>query len=222
MQRSDGSLQRVVSRWRGWGGDTSVMLILPKMFLLLAMFSSICFGVQIDNPYDRAPEFTADGQMKMPENYRRWVYLSTGMDMSYAPGAGAPDHHMFDNVFVNPEAYEAFVETGKWPEKTTFVLEVRGAEQKGSINQRGHFQGGLMGVEVHVKDTKRFEGGWAFFGFDDMVKTAKMTPKTADCYSCHQSHGAVDTTFVQFYPTLLPIAKSKMTLSAEYKKEQVE
>jgi hypothetical protein len=198
------------------------MLTLPKMFLMLVMFSSICFGVQIDNPYDHAPEFTADGQMKLPQDYRRWVYLSTGMDMSYAQGAGATDHHMFDNVFVNPEAYEAFVETGKWPEKTTFVLEVRGAEQKASINQRGHFQGGLMGVEVHVKDSKRFEGGWAFFGFDDMVKTAKMTPKTEACYSCHQSHGAVDTTFVQFYPTLLPIAKSKQTLSAEYKKELVE
>jgi hypothetical protein len=29
----------------------------------------------------------------------------------------------------------------------------------------------------------------------------------------------VDTTFVQFYPTLLPIAKSKGTLSASYQKE---
>jgi hypothetical protein len=29
----------------------------------------------------------------------------------------------------------------------------------------------------------------------------------------------VDTTFVQFYPTLLPIAKSKNTLAAAYLKE---
>jgi hypothetical protein len=29
----------------------------------------------------------------------------------------------------------------------------------------------------------------------------------------------VDTTFVQFYPTLLPIATSKGTLSAAYQKE---
>jgi hypothetical protein len=198
------------------------MLTLPKILLLLVTFTSICFGVQIDNPYDHAPEYTADGQMKLPQDYRKWVYLSTGMDMSYVKGASEPDHHMFDNIFVNPEAYEAFVATGTWPDKTTFVLEVRGAEQKASINQRGHFQGGLMGVEVHVKDTKRFAGGWAFFGFDDMVKTSKMTPTTAACYSCHQAHGAVDTTFVQFYPTLLPIAKSKETLSAEYKKELVE
>jgi hypothetical protein len=46
-----------------------------------------------------------------------------------------------------------------------------------------------------------------------------MTPTTADCYSCHASHAAVDTTFVQFYPTLLPIAKSKNTLTPAYLKE---
>ncbi len=40
-----------------------------------------------------------------------------------------------------------------------------------------------------------------------------MIPQSADCYSCHTAHGAVDTTFVQFYPTLLPIARSKRTLS---------
>jgi hypothetical protein len=165
------------------------------------------------------PEYTSDDQLKMPENYRQWVYLTTGFDMSYSAGANGMDHHMFDNVFVNPESYKWFTETGTWPDKTMLVLEVRKAEGKGSINQKGNFQGGeVMGVEVHVKDEARFPGKWAFFGFDD-TKTAKMTPTGAACYSCHQDHGAVDTTFVQFYPTLLPLAKSKGTLSAGYLKE---
>jgi Cytochrome P460 len=98
------------------------------------------------------------------------------------------------------------------------VLEVRNAHGKGSINQKGNYQGNLMAIEVHVKDEKRFPGKWAFFGFGE-GKTAKMTPTTADCYSCHADHGAVDTTFVQFYPTLLPIAGSKGTFSAAYLKE---
>lgn len=165
------------------------------------------------------PEYTADDQLKIPENYRQWVYLTTGFDMSYSAGAMNMDHHMFDNVFVNPESYKAFTETGTWPDKTMLVLEVRKAEGKGSINQKGNFQGtNVMGLEVHVKDEARFQGKWAFFGFDD-TKTAKMTPKEAACYTCHQDHGAVDTTFVQFYPTLLPIAQSKGTLSAGYVKE---
>ena len=56
------------------------------------------------------------------------------------------------------------------------VLEVRMAKGKGSINQKGNYQGTeLMGLEVHVKDEARFPGKWAFFGFDD-AKTAKMVP----------------------------------------------
>jgi hypothetical protein len=46
-----------------------------------------------------------------------------------------------------------------------------------------------------------------------------MIPQTASCYSCHSAHAAVDTTFVQFYPTLLPIATSKHSLSAAYQGE---
>lgn len=46
-----------------------------------------------------------------------------------------------------------------------------------------------------------------------------MVKRPASCYQCHESHAAVDTTFVQFYPTLLPIAKAKATLSPAYLKE---
>ena len=101
------------------------------------------------------PEFTSDGQMKLPENYREWVYLTTGFDMSYNPAMNM-GHHMFDNVFVNPEAYKAFLNTGTWPDKTVMVLEGRGAQSRGSINKAGNFQGEVMGMEVHVKDEARF------------------------------------------------------------------
>ena len=167
----------------------------------------------------QTPTYTADGRLMFPANYREWIYLTSGVDMSYSPNGMAMDHSMFDNVFVNPEAYRAFQQTGTWPDKTMLVLEVRGAQGKGSINQHGNYQGGdVMGLEVHVKDEARFPGKWAFFGFEQ-GKTAKMRPVSADCYSCHADHAAVDTTFVQFYPTLLPIATSKGTLSAAYLKE---
>jgi hypothetical protein len=169
-------------------------------------------------PAPSGPEYTSDSQMKFPEHYRQWVYLTTGFDMSYNPALGM-GHHMFDNVFVNPEGYNAFLETGTWPDKTMLVLEGREGQDKGSINQAGSYQGSeVMGVEVHVKDEARFPGKWAFFIFDN-AKTAKMVPADMSCYTCHSEHAAVDTTFVQFYPTLLPIAKSKGTLSAAYQKE---
>jgi hypothetical protein len=190
-----------------------IVLLLTMVLLFLA-----AFGQNATAP-SSGPEYTSDAQLKFPEHYRDWVYLTTGFDMSYNPAMQMGDHHMFDNVFVNPEAYKAFVETGTWPDKTMLVLEARGAEGKGSINQKGNYQGTeVMGLEVHVKDEARFQGKWAFFGFDD-GKTAKMIPVSADCYSCHAAHAAVDTTFVQFYPTLLPIAKSKGTLTAAYRQE---
>ena len=196
------------------------MRISAKAILLGVLVLGSWFALRgAQNNMPASPGYTSDGQMKLPENYRQWVYLTTGFDMSYNPGLMSMDHHMFDNVFVNPEAYKSFVETGTWPDKTVMVLEARQAEGKGSINQKGNFQGTeIMGLEVHVKDESRFPGKWAFFGFDE-GKTAKMTPTTASCYSCHAEHGAVDTTFVQFYPTLLPLAKEKGTLSAAYQKE---
>jgi hypothetical protein len=171
-----------------------------------------------ETPY--VPAYTQDGQLLYPARYREWVFLSSGVDMSYGPKAMAMGHTVFDNVFVNPEAYAKFVQTGRWPDKTVLVLESRMGMEKGSINRQGHYQGTeTMGFEVHVKDEARFPGKWAFFDFDNTV-SGSVFPKEAACYSCHAEHAAVDTTFVQFYPTLLPIAKEKQTLSASYLKEE--
>ena len=72
----------------------------------------------------KPPTYTKDGDLKFPANYREWVYLSSGVDMSYSPNRST-DHSMFDNVFVNTEAYRAFLQTGSWPDKTMLVLEAR-------------------------------------------------------------------------------------------------
>lgn len=168
----------------------------------------------------QTPTYTADGKLLFPANYRQWIFLTSGVDMSYNPNPMSMGHSVFDNVFVNPDAYQSFLRTGAWPDKTMLVLEVRKAGDKASINQSGHFQTPeLMGREVHVRDDARFEGKWAFFGFDT-DEPSKMVPKEAACYSCHQAHGAVDTTFVQFYPTLIGIAKDKGTLSDAYLKDE--
>src|SRR5579864_5316874 len=87
-----------------------------------------------------SPAYTAGGQLKLPQDYREWIYLSSGFDMSYRPGRQM-GHHDFDNVFVSPAAYREFIRSGRWPDRTMFVLEVRGAEGRGSINTSGNYQG---------------------------------------------------------------------------------
>jgi hypothetical protein len=110
--------------------------------------------------------------------------------------------------------------TGSWPDKAALVIEDRGADSKGSINKSGNYQGlKVLGLEVHVKDAGRFAGRWAFFAFKS-GEPAEIIPASAACYSCHAAHAAVDTTFVQFYPTLLPVAQSKGTLSPAYQEER--
>jgi hypothetical protein len=165
-------------------------------------------------PVSDEPHFTTGDRLLRPAKYREWIWLSSGLGMSYTPHAkeSAANNPPFDNVFVSPAAYRSFLSTGKWPDKTMFVLEVRSSVNKGSINQGGHFQAGLMGMEAEVKDETRFPGKWAFFDFSGSAASATAISPSAPCYSCHAQNGAVDNTFVQFYPTLFEIAKQKGTL----------
>lgn len=159
-----------------------------------------------------AIEYSSDAKMILPKDYREWVFLSSGIGMTYIPSAGGGANPNFENVFVNPEAYRAFVKTGTWPDKTVLILESRSSESKVSINKDGRVQAGIVAIEAHVKDASH--GGWAFYSFGNGTQhEGALLPKTADCYSCHQQSGAVDTTFVQFYPTLAEIAKAKGTFS---------
>jgi hypothetical protein len=161
---------------------------------VVAAGSSAAAAANPDIAFDDA------GRLSRPADYREWIYLSSGFDMSYTARAGG-GHSMFDNVFVNRSAYDAFRRSGHWPDGTILVLEVRGAESKGSINKAGHFQSReVMGLEAHVRDA-RIPGGWGFYAFEDKAVATRL-PRTEDCYACHEKHGAVDTTFVQFYPTL--------------------
>ena len=163
------------------------------------------------------PEFTADGKLVKPENYREWIYLSSGLGMNYAePGAAENPNPVFDNVFVEPSAYRKFVETGRWPDKTIFVLELRRSVTKGSINQGGRYQSEVAAVEAAVKDVKRFDDQWGYFGFNGAATTAAKFGPQAGCNACHSKNAAVEHSFVQFYPTLLEIAKAKGTLNPSY------
>jgi hypothetical protein len=138
--------------------------------------------------------------------------------MTYgSAGSDENEHPAFDNVFANPTAYDAFMQTGSWPERAVLVLETRHSESQASINRGGYFQTDASAVEAHVKDSTRFgKDGWGFFAFENSTQPAKLLPLRMNCYSCHREHGAVDTTFVQFYPTLLEVARQKGTLRASY------
>ncbi len=173
------------------------------------------------------PTYNAAGELVRPDDYRQWVFLSSGLGMTYGPAQAAPVSAaqaarppMFDNVFVTRSAYRTFMSSGTWPDKTMFVLEIRRSLENVSINKGGRTQGDVVVIESAVKDVQRFKatGGWAYFDFGggERARTAATPlPATASCYTCHSTNTAVDNTFVQFYPELLAAARKHGTLRPE-------
>jgi tetratricopeptide (TPR) repeat protein len=151
------------------------------------------------------PNYTQDGKLVLPPDYRDWYFLTSGLGMNYSTGMNM--HQMFTNVFVPREAVKAFKETGKWPDKTQFVLEIVQPATHGSINKGGHYQNALMGWDVEVKDSTRPQQ-WTYYNYDPKDKAADPISSTA-CLKCHSANAAVENTFVQFYPTLLDFAVEK-------------
>ena len=183
-----------------------------KTSLFAAVSLTLCLATLCAQSSD--PRFTSDGQLLRPADYREWIYLSSGLGMTYGvveSAANGAVNQRFDNVFVTPQAYKAFLQTGTWPDKTMFILEVRSSTTKGSINKGGHYQEDVVGLEAHVKDVARFPNKWAFFDLGTSDPSAKPLPADSRCQTCHAKSGAVDDTFVQFYPTLIPVAKAKHT-----------
>jgi Cytochrome P460 len=184
-------------------------LILICTATLLALVG----GGQIRSAETSVPKPAYKGnKLVRPEGYREWVYLSSGLGMNYSPDAGAPE--MFTNVFVPQWSYRIFLSTGKWPDKTMFVVEDRMSESKGSIVKSGHFQSDLKGLGVEVKDEQKFPEKWAYFAFGSDSHPQEAMPKE-HCWNCHENNAAVEHVFVQFYPTLKPAAQKFGTYRAE-------
>jgi hypothetical protein len=208
--------------------------MLPAVLVAaVAIYAAVAVTAQSPAPAARVTDgaaFTATGAVRRPTDYREWVYVTSGLGMSYAPeaqAAAAPPPGttgrppVFDNVFVNRQSYRAFLESGRWPDGTMFILELRRGERHVSIDTGGQTQGSVLGIEAAVKDSSRYAatGGWAYFGFggrDGLVESAMPNPQTASCYTCHSTHTAVENTFVQFYPTLFDVAKRLGTVKPTY------
>ena len=180
-----------------------VVAALVGLFAYLAVAGS-------DQPLVDGPQYAADGKLLRPVNHREWVYLSSGLGMNYGPVADG-DHPMFTNVFVNPSAYRAFMATGKWPDKAMFALEIYHPATHGSINKSGYYQGDFVSLEAAVKDEARNPDVWAYYNLGLDRPSAEPFPRAA-CWRCHNENGAVENTFVQFYPQLLEVAMRKGTV----------
>jgi hypothetical protein len=160
------------------------------------------------------PEYDAGGKLLRPEGFEKWVVVGTSIGLGYSDGAKFnPDNPgTFHNVYLQPEAFDHFVRTGKFLEQTVFVVtnsRSEPAKTKGPVSRTGFVAAPTSGLEVAVKDNKRFPDGWAYFMFhDDPAKKVEGTRSAAkaharqDCWDCHAEHAADDNVFTQFYSVL--------------------
>jgi len=163
------------------------------------------------------PHYQNGTSLVRPMDYREWTFVGSALGLTYKTETASSDvPPLFTNIFVNPSSHRGFMETGVWPNGTVLVLEFRRSQTDAAPNKGGQFQGELVSLEAEVKDS-RFSDGWAFFKFGrgaDLTEVAAPLSgdEAAPCVECHTQETAVERTFVQFYPTLLEVARQKGTL----------
>jgi hypothetical protein len=157
-------------------------------------------------PPEMLPRFNAAGELLRPEGWEAWVLAGTSMGLGYtqpttlpAPG-DAPG--IFLNVYVQPWAYDRFMESGEFPQGTMVVLALAEPVTRVDPARRGFTMGEISMLEVHLKQDGLHESGWGFYGFGGEGESAPMIDGAADCYSCHRDEAAHDQAFVQFYPMM--------------------
>ena len=167
------------------------------------------------------PVFDAQGRLKRPEGYRHWVFVGAPLTPNALNNGKAnfPEYH---HVYVEEKNLDEYLKTGSFPEGTVFVKELTRVLNPtfpdGSRTEpsgRGYFNGEFNGMDVTVKDSKRFAAtnDWGFFNFghhplpySDWAKEASV----AECASCHIAFVAkTDMTWIQFYPILRDGDKTK-------------
>ncbi len=158
--------------------------------------------------------FDSDGKLKLPTGYRRWIFVGAPLTPNGLNNgkAGFPEYH---HVYVEEKNVDAYLKTGSFPEGTVIVKELTRVLDPtfpdGSRTEpsgRGYFNGEFNGIDVTVKESKRFAktNGWGFFTFGHhplpYAKSAAESPKS-ECAGCHMAYVAkTDMTWVQFYPLL--------------------
>lgn len=162
---------------------------------------------------DWGPRWNNNGELLLPSGYHEWVFLGSPLTPHALNGGEAPfpEYH---NVYVQPEAYTAYRKTGNWPEGTILLKELqltrKAAYADGSsveVSGRGYFPAALNGIDISVKDSRRFAdtNNWGFFNFGHhappYAKSAKALPEDA-CAGCHIAN-ADRMVFTKFYKPIL-------------------
>jgi hypothetical protein len=165
-----------------------------------------------DKPF--TAQFDSDGKMKRPTGYRAWVFVGAPLTPN-GLNNGKANFPEFHHVYIEKRNVDAYLKTGEFPEGTVIVKELTRVLKPdfpdGSRKEpsgRGYFNGEYSGIDVTVKDSKRFAqtNNWGFFTFGHHplpYADRAAESSAAECAGCHIANVAqTDMTWIQFYPLL--------------------
>lgn len=149
------------------------------------------------------PRFDEQGRLLRPVGWQKWILAGSSLGLGYTPRTRGEDPGTFKHVYITPESFDHYAQTGEIRDKTMLVLAAYSSEDRAAPAENGWYPGTLRAIEVAVKDEGRFEGGWGYFdvGTNEDRAAAEAFPQQR-CAACHAEHAAVDNVFVQFYPVL--------------------
>ncbi len=163
---------------------------------------------------DFPPVWGKSGDLVQPKDFRRWVFIGSPFT-PHGLNGGKANFPEFHNVYVQPAAYSAYQATGKWPAGTMMVKELQLVDKSefpdGSrleSSGRGYFPGAVNGLDVSVKDSKRFKEtkNWGYFNFNHSappyLRAAKARP-IGECAGCHIANAHEDMVYVNLYKPIL-------------------
>ncbi|MDO1501652.1 cytochrome P460 family protein [Winogradskyella maritima] len=176
------------------------------VFIMCGLFLVSCNN---SSGYEEVTYFTVNGdELQRPTDYRKWVFVGTPTtpnDMNNGEAA-FPEFH---NVYIDPQSYQEWKETGKWREGTILVKELVSVGSKAAASGNGYFMGDFIGLEATIKSKKHFPdepGNWAYFSFTNPegkeLKNTASAFGTNDCNACHAANAKDDFVFTQYYPVL--------------------
>jgi len=80
------------------------------------------------------PRYDEKGKLIRPEGYRKWVFVGASYGLSYSEKKTADAPELFHHVYIQPQAFEHYRNTGTFPEKTMLAMENYSADTK--VNPR--------------------------------------------------------------------------------------
>ena len=168
---------------------------------LLALPAPPAFAQQ---PGPGAARYNQQGELLWPADTDRWIMLGASLGSEYSEEPFDPQNPgTLGVVQMEPAAYDHFLEHGEYADGSMFLLTFYQARAESEPQLPGFVQGDVRAREIHVIDRSRFADGRGFFLYSaEPQASSAVLPPGNECVQCHETHGAHDGTFTQFYPPL--------------------